>query len=43
MIDKKGNQIRFDYDEQDGIEYTYLGENARWRVKYSLGAIIKSK
>ena len=42
MIDKKGNEIRFEYDEDDGIEYTYLGDNARWRVKYSLGAIIKS-
>ncbi len=43
MVDNKGNEIRFDYDEEDGIEYTYLGENARWRVKYSLGAVIKSK
>lgn len=43
MIDNKGHEIRFDYDEEDGIEYTYLGENARWRVKYSLGAIIRSK
>ncbi len=43
MIDNKGKEIRFDYDEDDGIEYTYLGDNARWRVKYTLGTIIKSK
>ena len=42
MLDKKGNKIRFDYEEE-GIEYTYLGENARWSAKYSLGTIIKSK
>ena len=42
MLDKKGNQIRFDHEEE-GLEYTYLGENARWSVKYSLGEIIKSK
>ena len=43
MLDNKGNEIRFDYEEESGIEYTYLGENARWSVKYSLGAIVKSK
>ena len=43
MLDKKGNEIRFDYEEESEIEYTYLGENARWSIKYSLGDVIKSK
>lgn len=42
MIDNKGNEMRFDYEEESDIEYTFLGENARWSVRYSLGAIIKS-